>query len=154
MEEYFDKYRGLVEEQEPQMDETEFVRKLRKNQRISVVRISLSMAAVAAAMVLVALIPIGRETMSAGECYIAAFNEGVGPLLDEVKSMEGSSEYCREKGYSTVIEELMSTVAEYAGEGSAKGRPAIDPDTKEYCNRMAKKIKGLYADCVHDYVDE
>ena len=120
MEKYFDKYRGLLEEQEfePQTTESQFLSRLhereggvkafaesskvlkpsKKSRRTKT--LTYTIMGVAAAVVLALVLPWGEEErLDPAVIYVTNYLDGVQPILAEVNAMESSSEVCREMGF-------------------------------------------------------
>lgn len=116
MEKYFDKYRGLLEDQEfePQTTEAQFLSRLHERkggvkafaESRNVLKpskksrwtktLTCTIIGVAAAVVLAFVIPWGEEErLDPAEIYVTNYLDGVQPILAEVNAMESSSEVCR-----------------------------------------------------------
>ena len=112
MEKYFEKYRSLAEELEncPSVTEQAFLGRLheeRARKRFRRRTLALTLIGMAAALMVVIILP-GREArIDPAEVYVENYREGVAPLLSEVREMETASELCREMGLSSVIESLL-----------------------------------------------
>lgn len=172
MEKYFDKYRGLLEEQEfePQTTESQFLSRLhereggvksfaescnvlkpsKKSRRTKT--LTYTVMGVAAAVVLALVLPWGEEKrLDPAVIYVTNYLDGVQPILAEVDAMESSSEVCREMGVSTVIQNLLG-----ASESFAAGLEGLDDAqrlavTQEYCGRQLDSIRDLYRECCAAY---
>lgn len=170
MEKYFDKYRGLLEEQEfePQTTESQFLSRLHereggvnaescnvlkpsKNSRWTKT-LTYTIMGVAAAVVLALVLPWGEEErLDPAEIYVTNYLDGVQPILAEVDAMESSSEVCREMGVSAVIQNLLGS-----SESFAEGLEGLDDAqrlavTQEYCGRQLDCIRDLYRECCAAY---
>lgn len=172
MEKYFDKYRGLLEEQEfePQTTESQFLSRLHEreggvkafaescnvlkpNKKSRWTRtLTYTIMGVAAAVVLALLLPWGEEErLDPAEIYVTNYLDGVQPILAEVNAMESSSEVCREMGVSAVIQNLLGS-----SESFAEGLEGLDDAqrlavTQEYCGRQLDCIRDLYRECCAAY---
>ena len=172
MEKYFDKYRGLLEEQEfePQTTESQFLSRLhereggvkafaescnvlkpsKKSRRTKT--LTYTIMGVAAAVVLALVLPWGEnERLDPAEIYVTNYLDGVQPILAEVNAMESSSEVCREMGVSAVIQNLLGS-----SESFAEGLEGLDDAqrlavTQEYCGRQLDCIRDLYRECCAAY---
>ena len=172
MEKYFDKYRGLLEEQEfePQTTESQFLSRL--HEREGMVKafaescnflkpskksrwtktLTYTIIGVAAAVVLALVLPWGEEErLDPAEIYVTNYLDGVQPILAEVNAMESSSEVCREMGVSSVIQNLLGS-----SESFAAGLEGLDDAqrlavTQEYCGRQLDCIRDLYRECCAAY---
>lgn len=172
MEKYFDKYRGLLEEQEfePQTTESQFLSRLhereggvkafaesskvlkpsKKSRRTKT--LTYTIMGVAAAVVLALVLPWGEnERLDPAEIYVTNYLDGVQPILAEVDAMESSSEVCREMGVSAVIQNLLGS-----SESFAEGLEGLDDAqrlavTQEYCGRQLDCIRDLYRECCAAY---
>lgn len=172
MEKYFDKYRGLLEEQEfePQITESQFLSRLHK--RAGGVKsfaesdivlkpskksrwakaLTYTIIGMAAAVVLALVLPWGEEErLDPAEIYVTNYLDGVQPILAEVDAMESSSEVCREMGVSAVIQNLL-----VSSESFAEGLEGLDDAqrlavTQEYCGRQLDCIRDLYRECCAAY---
>ena len=168
MEKYFDKYRGLLEEQEfePQTTESQFLSRL--HERTGGVKsfdesgvvlkpsrksrwtkaLTYTIMGVAAAVVLALVLPWGEEErLDPAVIYVTNYLDGVQPILAEVDAMESSSEVCREMGVSAVIQNLLGS-----SESFAEGLEGLDDAqrlavTQEYCGRQLDCIRDLYREC-------
>lgn len=173
MEKYFDKYRGLLEEQEfePQTTESQFLSRLhereggvkafaesrnvlkpsKKSRWIKT--LTCTIIGVAAAVVLALVLPWSEEErLDPAEIYVTNYLDGVQPILAEVNAMESSSEVCREMGVSAVIQNLL-----VSSESFAEGLEGLDDAqrlavTQEYCGRQLDCIRDLYRECCAAYV--
>ena len=172
MEKYFDKYRGLLEEQEiePQTTESQFLSRLHereggvkafaescnvlkpsKNSRWTKT-LTYTIMGVAAAVVLAFVLPWGEEErLDPAVIYVTNYLDGVQPILAEVSAMESSSEVCREMGVSAVIQNLLGS-----SESFAEGLEGLDDAqrlavTQEYCGRQLDCIRDLYRECCAAY---
>lgn len=172
MEKYFDKYRGLLEEQEfkPQTTESQFLSRLHKRaggvksfDGLGVVLkpsrksrwtkvLTYTIMGVAAAVVLAIVLPWGEEErLDPAEIYVMNYLDGVQPILAEVDAMESSSEVSREMGVSAVIQNLLGS-----SESFAEGLEGLDDAqrlavTQEYCRRQLDCIRDLYRECCAAY---
>lgn len=172
MEKYFDKYRGLLEEQEfePQTTESQFISRLHEREggaksfdESGVVlkpskksrwtkTLTYTIMGVAAAVVLALVLPWGEEErLDPAEIYVTNYLDGVQPILAEVDAMESSSEVCREMGVSEVIQNLLGS-----SESFAEGLEGLDDAqrlavTQEYCGRQLDCIRDLYRECCAAY---
>lgn len=172
MEKYFDKYRGLLEEQEfePQTTESQFLSRLHEREggvksfaeSCNVLKLSkqnrwtktltYTIIGVAAAVVLALVLPWGEnERLDPAEIYVTNYLDGVQPILAEVNAMESSSEVCREMGVSAVIQNLLGS-----SESFAEGLEGLDDAqrlavTQEYCGRQLDCIRNLYRECCAAY---
>ena len=175
MEKYFDKYRGLLEEQEfePQTTESQFLSRLHEREggvkafaeSCNVLKPSkqsrwtktltytiITIIGVAAAVVLALVLPWGEnERLDPAEIYVTNYLDGVQPILAEVNAMESSSEVCREMGVSAVIQNLLGS-----SESFAEGLEGLDDAqrlavTQEYCGRQLDCIRDLYRECCAAY---
>ena len=172
MEKYFDKYRGLLEEQEfePQTTESQFLSRLhereggvkafaesrnvlkpsKKSRWIKT--LTCTIMGVAAAVVLALVLPWSEEErLDPAEIYVTNYLDGVQPILAEVNAMESSSEVCREMGVSAVIQNLL-----VSSESFAEGLEGLDDAqrlavTQEYCGRQLDCIRDLYRECCAAY---
>lgn len=172
MEKYFDKYRGLLEEQEfePQTTESQFLSRL--HERTGEVKafaesdfvlkpskksrwtktLTCTIIGMAAAVVLALVLPWGEEErLDPAEIYVTNYLDGVQPILAEVDAMESSSEVCREMGISAVIHNLLGS-----SECFAEGLEGLDDAqrlavTQEYCGRQLDCIRNLYRECCAAY---
>ena len=172
MEKYFDKYRGLLEEQEfePQTTESQFLSRL--HERTGGVKsfdesgvvlkpsrksrwtkaLTYTIMGVAAAVVLALVLPWGEEErLDPAVNYVTNYLDGVQPILAEVDAMESSSEVCREMGVSAVIQNLLGS-----SESFAEGLEGLDDAqrlavTQEYCGRQLDCIRDLYRECCAAY---
>ena len=172
MEKYFDKYRGLLEEQEfePQTTESQFLSRL--HERAGGVKsfaesgivlkpsrksrwtkaLTYTIIGMAAAVVLALVLPWGEEErLDPAEIYVTNYLDGVQPILAEVDAMESSSEVCREMGVSAVIQNLL-----VSSESFAEGLEGLDDAqrlavTQEYCGRQLDCIRDLYRECCAAY---
>lgn len=172
MEKYFDKYRGLLEEQEfePQTTESQFLSRL--HERAGGVKafadsgvvlkpsrksrwtkaLTYTIIGMAAAVVLALVLPWGEEErLDPAEIYVTNYLDGVQPILAEVDAMESSSEVCREMGVSAVIQNLLGS-----SESFAEGLEGLDDAqrlavTQEYCGRQLDCIRDLYRECCAAY---
>lgn len=172
MEKYFDKYRGLLEEQEfePQTTESQFLSRLhereggvkafaesskvlkpsKKSRRTKT--LTYTIMGVAAAVVLALVLPWGEEErLDPAVIYVTNYLDGVQPILAEVNAMESSSEVCREMGVSAVIQNLLGS-----SESFAEGLEGLDDAqklavTQEYCGRQLDCIRDLYRECCAAY---
>ncbi len=172
MEKYFDKYRGLLEEQEfePQTTESQFLSRL--HERTGGVKsfdesgvvlkpsrksrwtkaLTYTIMGVAAAVVLALVLPWGEEErLDPAVIYVTNYLDGVQPILAEVDAMESSSEVCREMGVSAVIQNLLGS-----SESFAEGLEGLDDAqrlavTQEYCGRQLDCIRDLYRECCAAY---
>lgn len=173
MEKYFDKYRGLLEEQEfePQTTESQFLSRL--HERAGGVKsfaesgivlkpsrksrwtkaLTYTIIGMAAAVVLALVLPWGEEErLDPAVIYVTNYLDGVQPILAEVNAMESSSEVCREMGVSSVIQNLLGS-----SESFAEGLEGLDDAqrlavTQEYCGRQLDCIRDLYLECCAAYV--
>lgn len=153
MEKYFEKYRGLAERLEscPSVTEQAFLGRLheeRARKRFRRRTLALTLTGMAAALMVVIILP-GREArIDPAEVYVANYREGVEPLLSEVREMETASELCREMGLSSVIESLL-----YCPEDLAEGLEDTEKleVTKKYCSRSLDEIRILYGECCRAY---
>ena len=170
MEKYFDKYRGLLEEQEfePQTTESQFLSRLHEREggvnaeACNVLKpikksrwtktLTYTIMGVAAAVVLALVLPWGEEErLDPAEIYVTNYLDGVQPILAEVNAMESSSEVCREMGVSSVIQNLLGS-----SESFAEGLEGLDDAqklavTQEYCGRQLDCIRDLYRECCAAY---
>lgn len=172
MEKYFDKYRGLLEEQEfePQTTESQFISRLHEREggaksfdesgvvlkpskkRRWTKTLTYTIMGVAAAVVLALVLPWGEEErLDPAEIYVTNYLDGVQPILAEVDAMESSSEVCREMGVSAVIQNLLGS-----SESFAEGLEGLDDAqrlavTQEYCGRQLDCIRNLYRECCAAY---
>lgn len=172
MEKYFDKYRGLLEEQEfePQTTESQFLSRLHEREggvkafaeSCNVLKpskksrwtktLTYTIMGVAAAVVLALVLPWGEEErLDPAEIYVTNYLDGVQPILAEVNAMESSSEVCREMGVSSVIQNLLGS-----SESFAEGLEGLDDEqklavTQEYCGRQLDCIRDLYRECCAAY---
>lgn len=170
MEKYFDKYRGLLEEQEfePQTTESQFLSRLHEREggvnaeSRNVLKpskksrwtktLTYTIMGVAAAVVLALVLPWGEEErLDPAEIYVTNYLDGVQPILAEVNAMESSSEVCREMGVSAVIQNLLGS-----SESFAEGLEGLDDAqrlavTQEYCGRQLDCIRDLYRECCAAY---
>lgn len=172
MEKYFDKYRGLLEEQEfePQTTESQFLSRLHEREggvkafaeSCNVLKpskksrwtktLTYTIMGVAAAVVLALVLPWGEEErLDPAEIYVTNYLDGVQPILAEVNAMESSSEVCREMGVSSVIQNLLGS-----SESFAEGLEGLDDAqrlavTQEYCGRQLDCIRDLYRECCAVY---
>lgn len=172
MEKYFDKYRGLLEEQEfePQTTESQFLSRLHEREggvkafaeSCNVLKpskksrwtktLTCTIIGMAAAVVLVLVLPWGEEErLDPAEIYVTNYLDGVQPILAEVDAMESSSEVCREMGVSAVIQNLLGS-----SESFAEGLEGLDDAqrlavTQEYCGRQLDCIRDLYRECCAAY---
>ena len=172
MEKYFDKYRGLLEEQEfePQTTESQFLSRLHEREggvkafaeSCNVLKpskqnrwtktLTYTIIGVAAAVVLALVLPWGEnERLDPAEIYVTNYLDGVQPILAEVDAMELSSEVCREMGVSAVIQNLLGS-----SESFAEGLEGLDDEqrlavTQEYCGRQLDCIRNLYRECCAAY---
>lgn len=172
MEKYFDKYRGLLEEQEfePQTTESQFISRLHEREggaksfdESGVVlkpskksrwtkTLTYTIIGMAAAGVLALVLPWGeKERLDPAEIYVTNYLDGVQPILAEVNAMESSSEVCREMGVSAVIQNLLGS-----SESFAEGLEGLDDAqrlavTQEYCGRQLDCIRDLYRECCAAY---
>lgn len=172
MEKYFDKYRGLLEEQEfePQTTESQFLSRLyerkggvkafaesdivlkpsKKSRWMKA--LTYTIIGMAAAVVLALVLPWGEEErLDPAEIYVMNYLDGVQPILAEVNAMESSSEVCREMGVSEVIQNLLGS-----SESFAAGLEGLDDAqrlavTQEYCGRQLDCIRALYRECCAAY---
>lgn len=173
MEKYFDKYRGLLEEQEfePQTTESQFLSRLHEREggvkafaeSCNVLKpskksrwtktLTCTIIGVAAAVVLALVLPWSEEErLDPAEIYVTNYLDGVQPILAEVNAMESSSEVCREMGVSAVIQNLL-----VSSESFAEGLEGLDDAqrlavTQEYCGRQLDCIRDLYRECCAAYV--
>ena len=163
MEKYFDKDRGLLEEQEfePQTTESQFLSRLHEREggvkafaeSCNVLKpskksrwtktLTCTIIGVAAAVVLALVLPWSEEER--------LDLDGVQPILAEVNAMESSSEVCREMGVSAVIQNLL-----VSSESFAEGLEGLDDAqrlavTQEYCGRQLDCIRDLYRECCAAY---
>ena len=172
MEKYFDKYRGLLEEQEfePQTTESQFLSRLHEREggvkafaeSCNVLKpskkirwtktLTCTIIGVAAAVVLALVLPWSEEErLDPAEIYVTNYLDGVQPILAEVNAMESSSEVCREMGVSAVIQNLL-----VSSESFAEGLEGLDDAqrlavTQEYCGRQLDCIRDLYRECCAAY---
>ena len=172
MEKYFDKYRGLLEEQEfePQTTESQFLSRLHEREggvkafaesrnvlkpskkRRWTKTLTCTIIGVAAAVVLALVLPWSEEErLDPAEIYVTNYLDGVQPILAEVNAMESSSEVCREMGVSAVIQNLL-----VSSESFAEGLEGLDDAqrlavTQEYCGRQLDCIRDLYRECCAAY---
>ena len=172
MEKYFDKYRGLLEEQEfePQTTESQFLSRLHEREggvkafaeSSNVLKpskksrwtktLTCTIMGVAAAVVLALVLPWSEEErLDPAEIYVTNYLDGVQPILAEVNAMESSSEVCREMGVSAVIQNLL-----VSSESFAEGLEGLDDAqrlavTQEYCGRQLDCIRDLYRECCAAY---
>lgn len=170
MEKYFDKYRGLLEEQEfePQTTESQFLSRLHEREggvnaeSYNVLKpskksrwtktLTYTIIGMAAAVVLALVLPWGEEErLDPAEIYVTNYLDGVQPILAEVDAMESSSEVCREMGVSAVIQNLLGS-----SESFAEGLEGLDDAqrlavTQEYCGRQLDCIRDLYRECCAAY---
>lgn len=172
MEKYFDKYRGLLEEQEfePQTTESQFLSRLHEREggvkafaeSCNVLKpskksrwtktLTYTIIGVAAAVVLALVLPWGEEErLDPAVIYVTNYLDGVQPILAEVSAMESSSEVCREMGVSAVIQNLLGS-----SESFAEGLEGLDDAqrlavTQEYCGRQLDCIRDLYRECCAAY---
>lgn len=172
MEKYFDKYRGLLEEQEfePQTTESQFLSRLHEREggvkdfaeSCNVLKpskksrwtktLTYTIMGVAAAVVLALVLPWGEEErLDPAVIYVTNYLDGVQPILAEVNAMESSSEVCREMGVSAVIQNLL-----VSSESFAEGLEGLDDAqrlavTQEYCGRQLDCIRDLYRECCAAY---
>ena len=169
---HFDKYRGLLEEQEfePQTAESQFLSRLHEREggvkvfaeSCNVLKpskknrwtktLTYTVMGVAAAVVLALVLPWGEEErLDPAEIYVTNYLDGVQPILAEVDAMESSSEVCREMGVSAVIQNLLGS-----SESFAEGLEGLDDAqrlavTQEYCGRQLDCIRDLYRECCAAY---
>ena len=172
MEKYFDKYRGLLKEQEfePQTTESQFLSRLHEREgglkafaeSCNVLKpskksrwtktLTYAIMGVAAAVVLALVLPWGEEErLDPAVIYVTNYLDGVQPILAEVNAMESSSEVCREMGVSAVIQNLLGS-----SESFAEGLEGLDDAqrlavTQEYCGRQLDCIRDLYRECCAAY---
>ena len=172
MEKYFDKYRGLLEEQEfePQTTESQFLSRLHEREggvkafaeSCNVLKpskksrwtktLTYTIMGVAAAVVLALVLPWGEEErLDPAEIYVTNYLDGMQSILAEVDAMESSSEVCREMGGSAVIQNLLGS-----SESFAEGLEGLDDAqrlavTQEYCGRQLDCIRDLYRECCAAY---
>lgn len=172
MEKYFDKYRGLLEEQEfePQTTESQFLSRLYEREggvkafaeSCNVLKpnkksrwtktLTYTIIGMAAAVVLALVLPWGEEErLDPAVIYVTNYLDGVQPILAEVNAMESSSEVCREMGGSAVIQNLLGS-----SESFAEGLEGLDDAqrlavTQEYCGRQLDCIRDLYRECCAAY---
>lgn len=172
MEKYFDKYRGLLEEQELEPQTTEFQFLSRLHERAGEVKsfdesgvvlkpskksrwtkaLAYTIIGMAAAVVLALVLPWGEEErLDPAVIYVTNYLDGVQPILAEVDAMESSSEVCREMGVSAVIQNLLGS-----SESFAEGLEGLDDAqrlavTQEYCGRQLDCIRDLYRECCAAY---
>ena len=170
MEKYFDKYRGLLEEQEfePQTTESQFLSRLHEREGgvnaepCNVLKpskksrwtktLTYTIMGAAAAVVLALVLPWGeKERLDPAVLYVTNYLDGVQPILAEVDAMESSSEVCREMGVSAVIQNLLGS-----SESFAEGLDGLDDAqrlavTQEYCGRQLDCIRDLYRECCAAY---
>lgn len=172
MEKYFDKYRGLLEEQEfePQTTESQFLSRLYEREggvkafaeSCNVLKpnkksrwtktLTYTIIGMAAAVVLALVLPWGEEErLDPAVIYVTNYLDGVQPILAEVNAMESSSEVCREMGVSAVIQNLLGS-----SESFAEGLEGLDDAqrlavTQEYCGRQLDCIRDLYRECCAAY---
>lgn len=170
MEKYFDKYRGLLEEQEfePQTTESQFLSRLHEREggvnaeSCNVLKpskksrwtkaLTYTIIGMAAAVVLALVLPWGEEErLDPAVIYVTNYLDGVQPILAEVSAMESSSEVCREMGVSAVIQNLLGS-----SESFAEGLEGLDDAqrlavTQEYCGRQLDCIRDLYRECCAAY---
>lgn len=172
MEKYFDKYRGLLEDQEfePQTTESQFLSRLHERdggvkafaESSNVLKpskksrwtktLTCTIIGVAAAVVLALVLPWSEEErLDPAEIYVTNYLDGVQPILAEVNAMESSSEVCREMGVSAVIQNLL-----VSSESFAEGLEGLDDAqrlavTQEYCGRQLDCIRDLYRECCAAY---
>lgn len=172
MEKYFDKYRGLLEEQEfePQTTESQFLSRLHEREggvkafaeSCNVLKpskksrwtktLTYTIIGMAAAVVLALVLPWGEEErLDPAVIYVTNYLDGVQPILAEVNAMESSSEVCREMGVSSVIQNLLGS-----SESFAEGLEGLDDEqrlavTQEYCGRQLDCIRDLYRECCAAY---
>ena len=172
MEKYFDKYRGLLEEQEfePQTTKSQFLSRLHEREggvkafaeSCNVLKpskksrwtktLTCTIIGVAAAVVLALVLPWSEEErLDPAEIYVTNYLDGVQPILAEVNAMESSSEVCREMGVSAVIQNLL-----VSSESFAEGLEGLDDAqrlavTQEYCGRQLDCIRDLYRECCTAY---
>lgn len=172
MEKYFDKYRGLLEEQElePQTTESQFISRLHEREggvkafaeSCNVLKpskksrwtktLTCTIIGMAAAVVLAIVLPWGEEErLDPAVIYVTNYLDGVQPILAEVNAMESSSEVCREMGVSAVIQNLLGS-----SESFAEGLEGLDDAqrlavTQEYCGRQLDCIRDLYRECCAAY---
>lgn len=172
MEKYFDKYRGLLEDQEfePQTTESQFLSRLHEREggvkafaeSCNVLKpskksrwtktLTCTIIGVAAAVVLALVLPWSEEErLDPAEIYVTNYLDGVQPILAEVNAMESSSEVCREMGVSAVIQNLL-----VSSESFAEGLEGLDDAqrlavTQEYCGRQLDCIRDLYRECCTAY---
>lgn len=172
MEKYFDKYRGLLKEQEfePQTTESQFLSRLHEREgglkafaeSCNVLKpskksrwtktLTYTIMGVAAAVVLALVLPWGEEErLDPAVIYVTNYLDGVQPILAEVNAMESSSEVCREMGVSAVIQNLLGS-----SESFAEGLEGLDDAqrlavTQEYCGRQLDCIRDLYRECCAAY---
>lgn len=172
MEKYFDKYRGLLEEQEfePQTTESQFLSRLHEREggvkafaeSCNVLKpskksrwtktLTYAIMGMAAAVVLALVLPWGEEErLDPAVIYVTNYLDGVQPILAEVNAMESSSEVCREMGVSSVIQNLLGS-----SESFAAGLEGLDDAqrlavTQEYCGRQLDCIRDLYRECCAAY---
>lgn len=172
MEKYFDKYRGLLEEQEfePQTTESQFLSRLHEREggvkafaeSCNVLKpskksrwtktLTYAIMGMAAAVVLALVLPWGEEErLDPAVIYVTNYFDGVQPILAEVNAMESSSEVCREMGVSSVIQNLLGS-----SESFAAGLEGLDDAqrlavTQEYCGRQLDCIRDLYRECCAAY---
>jgi len=170
MEKYFDKYRGLLKEQEfePQTTESQFLSRLHEREgglkafaeSCNVLKPSkksrwtktLTYTIMGVAVVLALVLPWGEEErLDPAVIYVTNYLDGVQPILAEVNAMESSSEVCREMGVSAVIQNLLGS-----SESFAEGLEGLDDAqrlavTQEYCGRQLDCIRDLYRECCAAY---
>lgn len=172
MEKYFDKYRGLLEEQEfePQTTESQFLSRL--HERAGGVKsfaesgvvlkpsrksrwtkaLTYTIMGVAAAVVLALVLPWGEEErLDPAEIYVTNYLDGVQPILAEVDAMESSSEVCREMGVSEVIQNLLGSSESFAESLEGLDDAQRLAVTQEYCGRQLDCIRDLYRECCAAY---
>ena len=168
MEKYFDKYRGLLEEQEfePQTTESQFLSRLHEREggvkafaeSCNVLKPSKksrwtkTLTCTIIGVVLALVLPWSEEErLDPAEIYVTNYLDGVQPILAEVNAMESSSEVCREMGVSAVIQNLL-----VSSESFAEGLEGLDDAqrlavTQEYCGRQLDCIRDLYRECCTAY---
>ena len=156
MEKYFGKYRGLAEEMEscPSVTEQAFLGRLheeRARKRFRRRTLALNLIGMAAALMVVIILP-GREArIDPAEVYVANYREGMAPLLSEVREMEMSSELCREMDLSAVIEELLNSPDSMIGGLDGLGNAEKLEVTRKYCDSSLDEIRALYGECCRAY---
>lgn len=157
MEQYFRKYRRMIEdmEQEPDVTEAEFLGRLSSRSRgRMLVRIMLSAAAVLAVAVSTAVFLDSRSAHSPdpAELCLAEYSEGIRPIYEEIRQMEAESEVCREMGISSTIEELFALSEAFGKQVDNMDYGSRLEMMHAYCSRQTECVAGLYRDCLAAFV--